>query len=135
MANPASAPPRACAQGWSSNATAQTCAAAALLGERTSKAQADPRPSLPLPQSPIELQDLLDATRALLDELEAAQRAAVETSAAAAGGGPAVPPSDPDTDELREKFRIMKVHMGCYKVVLHRWSYNGAADVAVVCCS
>jgi hypothetical protein len=56
-------------------------------------------------QSPNELQDLLDATRLLLDELEAQQRAA--TDAAAAGGG--APPPDPDTDELREKFRIMKV--------------------------
>jgi hypothetical protein len=55
-------------------------------------------------QSPNELQDLLDATRLLLDELEAQQRAA--TDAAAAGGG--APPPDPDTDELREKFRIMK---------------------------
>jgi inositol hexakisphosphate/diphosphoinositol-pentakisphosphate kinase len=55
-------------------------------------------------KSPNELQDLLDATRLLLDELEAKQRAAAE---AAAAGGQA-PAPDPDTDELREKFRIMK---------------------------
>lgn len=59
----------------------------------------------PAPQSPNELQDLLDATRLLLDELEAKQRAAAD---AAAAGGQA-PAPDPDTDELREKFRIMKV--------------------------
>lgn len=58
----------------------------------------------PAPQSPNELQDLLDATRLLLDELEAKQRAAAD---AAAAGGQA-PAPDPDTDELREKFRIMK---------------------------
>ena len=68
-----------------------------------------PRPAPPPPpQSPNELQDLLDATRLLLDELEAKQRAA--SDAAAAGG--TVPPPDPDTDELREKFRIMKVGGG-----------------------
>lgn len=55
-------------------------------------------------KSPQELQDLLDVTRSLLDELEGRQRAAVE--AAQAGGLPPVP--TPDTDELREKFRIMK---------------------------
>lgn len=72
-------------------------------------------PSLPhTPQSPNELQDLLDATRLLLDELEAKQRAAAE--AAAAGGG--APAPDPDTDELREKFRIMKV-LGWGGVTVH----------------
>ncbi len=56
-------------------------------------------------QSPNELQDLLDATRLLLDELEAKQRAAAEAVAT----GSVLPTHDPDTDELREKFRIMKV--------------------------
>lgn len=65
-------------------------------------------PGLLILQSPNELQDLLDATRLLLDELEAKQRAAAE--AAAAGG--TTPAPDPDTDELREKFRIMKVGGG-----------------------
>ncbi|KAL4445780.1 hypothetical protein ABPG77_008979 [Micractinium sp. CCAP 211/92] len=51
-------------------------------------------------KSPNELQDLLDATRLLLDELEAKQRTAVDSGS--------VPQPDPDTDELREKFRIMK---------------------------
>lgn len=55
-------------------------------------------------QSPNELQDLLDATRLLLDELEAKQRTAVDSGS--------VPQPDPDTDELREKFRIMKASRG-----------------------
>lgn len=58
-------------------------------------------------QSPNELQDLLDATRLLLDALEAKQRAAMDSCS--------VPQPDPDTDELREKFRIMKARReyGC----------------------
>ncbi|EFN57696.1 hypothetical protein CHLNCDRAFT_57228 [Chlorella variabilis] len=54
-------------------------------------------------KSPNELQDLLDATRLLLDELEAKQRAAADAVNAGA-----VPSPEPDSDELREKFRIMK---------------------------
>ena len=46
--------------------------------------------------------------RSLLDQLEAKQRAAAEAVASSAVGA-AAPSPDPDTDELREKFRIMKV--------------------------
>lgn len=49
-------------------------------------------------KSPNELQELLDVTRQLLEELEQRQKAA-----AAANGAP-----DPEADELREKFRIIK---------------------------
>lgn len=66
-------------------------------------------------QSPNELQDLLDATRLLLDELEAKQRAAADAVNAGA-----VPSPEPDSDELREKFRIMKV---AGHVVLVRVAY------------
>ncbi|KAI3438574.1 hypothetical protein D9Q98_001000 [Chlorella vulgaris] len=55
-------------------------------------------------KSPVELQDLLDATRMLLDELETKQRAATDN---VSSGSPQLG-VDPDTDELREKFRIMK---------------------------
>jgi hypothetical protein len=63
-------------------------------------------------QSPVELQDLLDATRMLLDELETKQRAATDN---ASSGSPQLG-VDPDTDELREKFRIMKVGFGVQTV-------------------
>lgn len=71
-------------------------------------------------QSPNELQDLLDVTRQLLDELEARQRGAAAAAAGGGatagsggegGGGGAVPALDPDNDEVREKFRIMKVRL------------------------
>ena len=61
-------------------------------------------------QSPNELQDLLDVTRQLLEGLEATQRAATAGGvgdAAAAGGGGGLS-ADPDNDEFREKFRIVK---------------------------
>lgn len=46
-------------------------------------------------KSPNELQELLDVTRGLLEEMEADQRKGDETN--------------PEADELREKFRIVKV--------------------------
>ena len=102
----------------------------------------------PLSQSPNELQELLDVTRALLDEMEARQKleaAAGGSSSSGAllgrsasggsnggggggggGEGPAAAPSAEassaaDSDELREKFRIIKVLHGTASggVVLH----------------
>jgi inositol-hexakisphosphate/diphosphoinositol-pentakisphosphate 1-kinase len=75
-------------------------------------------------KSPNELQELLDVTRTLLDELDAKQREKEMAGAGSGGGvgtGDVPPPSpgsvcgplaynsiDPEADEAREKFRIMK---------------------------
>ncbi|KAG7675237.1 hypothetical protein Ndes2526B_g08103 [Nannochloris sp. 'desiccata'] len=62
-------------------------------------------------KSPNELQELLDVTRQLLEESEAAQRAAVATAPSAnstSSEAAAAAEIDHEADELRERFRIMK---------------------------
>jgi len=64
-------------------------------------------------KSPNELQELLDVTRQLLEESEAAQRAAMATAGAGSASANASSPEaaaaiDNEADEMRERFRIMK---------------------------
>jgi inositol hexakisphosphate/diphosphoinositol-pentakisphosphate kinase len=64
-------------------------------------------------KSPKELQELLDVTRTLLEELEASRKNGGHNEPSGTGASEATaPPSslstDPEADELREKFRIVK---------------------------
>ena len=59
-------------------------------------------------KSPQELQDLLDITRELLADMDRQQRARAQQSKPSNNDGKASP-ADQEFDEIREKFRIVKV--------------------------
>lgn len=63
-------------------------------------------------KSPQELQDLLDITRQLLADMDRQQRARSQQGKPASGGDGKASPADQEFDEVREKFRIVKVR-GC----------------------
>ncbi len=60
-------------------------------------------------KSPQELQDLLDITRDLLADMDRQQRARREQGTTAQSEGAKASPADQEFDEVREKFRIVKV--------------------------